>query len=87
MVSGDGVSVGEIDSPAVVDVLCLRSLLASLVGWLDQRQQEALAYLIEGNRILRGQLRGRRVRLSDDDRRLLEAVSLSIFGDIRGLPR
>jgi putative transposase len=55
----------------VVDVLFFRVLLAGLVGWLDQRQQEALTHLIEENRILRGQLRGRRLRLSDDDRRRL----------------
>ena len=55
----------------MVDALFLRTLLAALVGWLDQRQQEALAYLIEENRILRGQLRGRRLRLSEDDRRRL----------------
>jgi hypothetical protein len=41
----------------VVDVLFLRVLLGALVGWLDQRQQDALAYLIEENRILRRQLR------------------------------
>ena len=34
--------------------------LAALVGWLDQRQQDAVAYLIEENRILRGHVRGRR---------------------------
>jgi hypothetical protein len=28
-------------------------LLAALVGWLDQRQQDAVAYLIEENRVLR----------------------------------
>ena len=55
----------------MVDVLFLRLLLAVLVDWLDRQQQEAVAYLIEENRILRGQLRGRRVRLSDDDRRRL----------------
>jgi len=49
-------------------MLSLRVLLGALVGWLDQRQQEALAYLIEKNRILRGQPRGRRLQLSDDDR-------------------
>jgi hypothetical protein len=38
--------------------------------WNDQRQ-EALAYLIEENRILRAQLRGRRLRLTDEDRRRL----------------
>jgi transposase InsO family protein len=41
------------------------------MGWLDRRQRETLAYLIEENRILREQLRGRRLRLSDDDRRRL----------------
>ena len=50
----------------MVDVFFLRVLLAALVGWLDRQQQEALAYLIEENRILRRQLRGRRLRLSDD---------------------
>ena len=46
-------------------------LLAALVSWLDCQQQEALAYLIEENRILRRQLRGPRLRLSGDDRRRL----------------
>jgi putative transposase len=54
-------------------VFSLRVLLGALAGWLDQRQQEALAYLIEENRVLRGQLRGRRLRLSNDDRRRLAA--------------
>ena len=64
-------SVGETDSPAVVDVLSLRVLLTALIGWLDRQQREALAYLIEDNRILQRQLRGRRLRLSDDERRRL----------------
>src|SRR5713226_1910559 len=46
-------------------------LLAALVGWLARRQQETLAYLIEENQILRGQLHGRRLRLGDEDRRRL----------------
>jgi putative transposase len=58
----------------VVDVPFLRVLLAALVGWLDRQQQEALAYLLEENRVLRGQLRGRRVRLTDDDRRRLAVL-------------
>jgi hypothetical protein len=55
----------------VVDVFALPFLLAAVVGWLDQKQQEALAYLIEENWILRDQLRGRRLRLTDDERRRL----------------
>ena len=57
----------------MVDVASARVLLAGLVGRLDHRQQAALAYLIEENRILRGQLRGRRLRLTDDERRRLAA--------------
>ena len=65
--------VGGIDSPAVRDALSLRLMLAALVGRLDQRQQDSVAYLIEENRILRGHLRGR-IRLTDAERRRL-AVS------------
>ena len=46
--------------------MSLRLLLAALVGWLDQRQVQAMAYLIEENRILRGHVRGR-LRLTDED--------------------
>jgi hypothetical protein len=67
----------------VVDVPSLRVLLAALVGWLDRQQQEALAYLIEENRILRDQLRGRRLRLSDDERRRLAVRGYRLGG--RGL--
>jgi hypothetical protein len=46
----------------------MRNLL-TLTSWLDRREREVLAYLIEENRILRRQLGGRRLRLTDDDRR------------------
>jgi hypothetical protein len=42
----------------VLNVLSPRLLLPALVGWLDQRQQEAVAYLIEENRILRRHVDG-----------------------------
>jgi putative transposase len=54
----------------VLDALSLRLLLAALVGWLDQRQLEAVAYLIEENRVLRRHVRGR-IRLTDEERRRL----------------
>ena len=50
--------------------MSLRLLLAALAGWLDQRQQATVAYLIEENRILRGHIRGR-IRLTDAERRRL----------------
>src|SRR5207249_8485682 len=43
----------------------------TITGWLDRREREALAYLIEENRVLRQQVGGRRLRFTDDDRRRL----------------
>ena len=48
-----------------------RFLLISLAGWLNQRQQDALDYLEEENRVLREQLGGQRLRFDDDQRRRL----------------
>ncbi len=36
--------------------------LISVAGWINRHQQEVIDYLVEENRILKGQLRGRRVR-------------------------
>jgi transposase InsO family protein len=55
----------------VIDPSALQMLLFVLIGWLDRREREALAYLIEENRLLRRQLGRRRVRLTDADRRRL----------------
>ena len=51
----------------------LHILLASLAGLINQRQAEVLEYLIEENRVLKEQLKGRRINLSDDQRRRLAA--------------
>ena len=48
-------------------------LLMVLTGWLERREREVIAYLVEENRVLRRQLRGRRLRLTNDDRRRLAA--------------
>jgi putative transposase len=55
----------------VIDPSALQMVLMVLTGWLDRREREALAYLIEENRLLRRQLGGRRPRLTDEDRRRL----------------
>ena len=47
----------------------LRLLLVTLAGWVNRHQQEVIEYLVEENRVLREQLKGRRVRLTDDQRR------------------
>src|SRR5436190_12267870 len=48
-------------------------VLGVLTGWRERREREAIAYLIEENRLLRCQLGTRRLRLTDDDRRRLAA--------------
>jgi putative transposase len=40
-----------------------------VAGWINRHQQLAVEYLVEENRVLKQQLKGRRVRLSDDQRR------------------
>ena len=51
----------------------LQLILASVAGWMGRRQQEVIEYLVEENRVLKQQLGGRRLRLSDDQRRRLAA--------------
>src|SRR4051794_16945576 len=46
-------------------------LLIAIAGWMNQRQQQAIEYLREENRVLREQLGDRRVRFNDDQRRRL----------------
>jgi putative transposase len=45
-----------------------RFLASVLAGWANQRQQDALEYLREENRVLREQLRGQRIRFTDEQR-------------------
>ncbi len=49
----------------------LQVLLVTLAGWVNRHQQQVIEYLVEENRILRGQLTGRRLRLTDAERRRL----------------
>ena len=49
----------------------LQMLLLVLTGWLERREREALAYLMEENRLLRRQLGGRRLRFTGSERRRL----------------
>ena len=52
----------------MIDRVFIRVVLAALADWLDHQQQDVIAYLVEENRILRSQLAGRRLRLSDQER-------------------
>ena len=54
-------------------------LLLVLAGWVNRQQQDVIDHLREENRVLRAGLRGKRLRLSDDDRRRL-AVKAQALG-------
>ena len=55
------------------DVYPLQVLLLTLAGWVNRHQQQVIEYLVEENRVLKGQLKGRPLRLTDDQRRRLAA--------------
>jgi hypothetical protein len=65
----------------VIDMSALEMVLALLIGWLDRNDREALADLIEEHRILRAQLGGRRLRLTDVDRRRLAVRAFGWGGE------
>jgi hypothetical protein len=48
-------------------------LVISVAGWMNQRQQHVIEYLVEENRVLREQLGDRRLRFTDSQRRRLAA--------------
>ncbi len=51
----------------------LQVLLLALSGWVNRVQQRTIDYLVEENRVLKEQLKGRKLRLNDDQRRRLAA--------------
>ena len=48
-------------------------LVVSMAGWLNQKQQQVIDYLVKENRVLREQIGCRRLRFNDDQRRRLAA--------------
>src|SRR5215475_5259778 len=55
--------------------MILHVLIAMVAGWLQRHQQQIITYLREENRILKAQLGGRRLRLTDSERRRLAALA------------
>ena len=53
-------------------------LLMMLAGWINRRQQEAIEYLKEENKILREKLGSKRVLLNDSQRRRLAILGKNI---------
>jgi putative transposase len=55
------------------DLSPLRVLLVTLAGWVNHHQQHVIEYLVEENRVLKAQVKGRRLQLTDEQRRRLAA--------------
>ena len=55
--------------------MILHVLIAMVAGWLQRHQQQVIAYLQEENRVLKAQLGGHRLRLTDTERRRLAALA------------
>jgi putative transposase len=58
--------------------MILPLLIAMLAGWLQRYQQQVITYLIEENRVLKAQLNGRRLHLTDTERRRLATLALPL---------
>ncbi len=57
------------------DIYPLQMLLMTVAGWVNRHQADVIAYLVEENRVLKEQLQGRSLRLTDDQRRRLAALA------------
>jgi putative transposase len=55
--------------------MILHVLIAMVAGWIQHHQQQVITYLQAENRILKAQLGGRRLRLTDTERRRLAALA------------
>jgi putative transposase len=55
--------------------MILRVLIAMVAGWLQRHQQQVITYLLAEKRVLTAQLGGRRLRLTDTERRRLAALA------------
>jgi putative transposase len=55
--------------------MILQLLLAIFAGWIQRHQQQVITYLREENRVLKAHLGGRRLHLTDTERRRLAALA------------
>jgi hypothetical protein len=53
------------------DTYPLQVLLWTFSGWVNRHQQDVIAYLTEKNRVLKEQMKGRQLRLTNEQRRRL----------------
>ncbi len=67
------------------DSMPLKLLLCVFSAWVNRRQGQVIDYLVEENRVLKEQLRGKRLRLTDKQRRADRRFKPSFPG--RGVTR
>ena len=56
-------------------MLPLHLIVAALLGWFAREQREVIEFLRAENRVLKAQLHGRRLRLTDDERHRLAVLA------------
>ena len=64
-------------------------LVVGITGWVQRDQQAAIVYLLEENRVLKARLRGRKLRLMDDERHRLavkgKALGRKLLAEVVGI--
>ena len=67
----------------------LTLLVVAIAGWLQRDQQAAMVYLLEENKVLKARLCGRKLRLTDDERRRLavkgKALDRKLLAEVAGI--
>ena len=67
----------------------LTLLVVAIAGWLQRDQQAAMVYLLEKNRVLKARLRGKKLRLTDAERRRLavkgKALGRKLLAEVAGI--
>ena len=66
----------------MIDASALHLVLAVLTGWLDRQERQAIAYLMEENRVLRRQLGQQRLQFTNADRRRLAVRGHRLGGQV-----
>ncbi len=56
----------------------IQVLLMTLSGLVNRHQADVIGYLVEENRVLKEQMKGRKLRLNDDQRRRLAAKAKAL---------
>ena len=67
----------------------LTLLVVAVAGWIQRDQQAAMVYLLEENKVLKARLCGRKLRLTDDERRRLavkgKALGRKLLAEVAGI--